>query len=193
MTHNLLFNRGESVTVQAGKVTASAWMDRKTVMVMSTNNQPSANGTVSRKQRDGSSLEVPCPASIISYNKFMGGVDRGDQLRGYYRCRSKSRKFYKYIFFFLFDVAITNTYILLKSSGSCPFKDFKSFRLQLAKDLIGEYCSRRRRGRGGTVIHPLPFRHFPIRLDNDGPRRPRGTCALHRDVHHRRVSTTWLS
>ena len=192
MTHNLLFNRGESVTVQAGKVTASAWMDRKTVMVMSTNNQPSANGTVSRKQRDGSSLEVPCPASIISYNKFMGGVDRGDQLRGYYRCRSKSRKFYKYIFFFLFDVAITNTYILLKSSGSCPFKDFKSFRLQLAKDLIGEYCSRRRRGRGGTVIHPLPFRHFPIRLDNDGPRRPRGNCALHRDVHHRRVSTTWF-
>ena len=90
------------------------------------------------------------------------------------------------------DVAITNTYILLKSSGSCPFKDFKSFRLQLAKDLIGEYCSRRRRGRGGTVIHPLPFRHFPIRLDNDGPRRPRGNCALHRDVHHRRVSTTWF-
>ena len=27
-------------------------------------------------------------------------------------------------FFFLFDVAITNAYILLKSSGSCPFKDF---------------------------------------------------------------------
>ena len=140
--HNLLFNRGESVTVQAGKVTASAWMDRKTVMVMSTNCQPSSCGTVNRKQRDGTSLEVPCPASIISYNNFMGGVDRGDQLRGYYRCRSKSRKFYKYIFFFLFDVAITNTYLLLKSSGSCPFKDLKSFRLQLAKDLIGDYCSR---------------------------------------------------
>ena len=29
--------------------------------------------------------EVPCPESIISYNRFMGGVDRGDQLRGYYR------------------------------------------------------------------------------------------------------------
>ena len=109
VTHNLLYNRGESVTVQAGEVTASAWMDRKTVMVMSTNNHPSACGIVSRKQRDGSSLEVPCPASIISYNKFMGGVDRGDQLRGYYRCRSKSRKVYKYIFFFLFDVVITKT------------------------------------------------------------------------------------
>ena len=75
VTHNLPFNRGESVTVQAGKVTASAWMDRKTVMVMSTNCQPSSCGTVNRKQRDGTSVEVPCPDSIISYNKFMGGVD----------------------------------------------------------------------------------------------------------------------
>ena len=70
---------------QAGKVSASAWMDRKTVMVMSTNCQPSSTGTVSRKQRDGSTIEVPCPESIIHYNMFMGGVDRGDQLRGYYR------------------------------------------------------------------------------------------------------------
>ena len=159
--------------------------------LMSTNCQLSSCGTVNRKQRDGTSVEVPCPESIISYNKFMGGVDRGDQLRGYYRCRSKSRKFYKYIFFFLFDVAITNAYLLLKASGSCPFKDFKSFRLQLAKELTGDYCSRKRRGRGGTIIHPLPFRHYPIRLDSDGPRRPRDNCALHRDLHHR-VATTWF-
>ena len=161
---------------------------------MSTNCQPSESGTVQRKQKDGSSVEVPCPECIILYNKFMGGVDRGDQLRGYYRCRSKSRKFYKYIFYFFLDVSITNAYILMKNfSSSCPFKDLKSFRLQLAKDLIGEYCSRRRRGRGGTVIHPLPFRHYPIRLDanNDGPRHPRGPCAHHRNIHHRRVLSSW--
>ncbi len=57
-------------------MSASAWMDRKVVMVMSTNCQPSDSSTVQRKQKDGSSVEVPCPASIISYNKFMGGVDR---------------------------------------------------------------------------------------------------------------------
>ena len=186
--------RGDSLTVQAGKVVASAWMDRKVVMLMSTTCQPSESGTVQRKQKDGSRVEVPCPASIILYNKFMGGVDRGDQLRGYYRCRTKSRKFYKYIFFFLLDVAITNAHILMKTStSSCPFKGVKSFRIQLAKDLIGEYCSRRRRGRGGTVIHPLPFRHYPIRLgdSNDGPRHQCGPCALHRNIHHRRVLSTW--
>ena len=98
--------RGDSLTVQKGKVTASAWMDRKTVMVMFTNCQPNDTGSVLRRQLDGSRLPVPCPVSIISYNKFMGGVDRGDQLRGYYSCRTKSRKFYKYIFTFLLDVAI---------------------------------------------------------------------------------------
>ena len=186
--------RGDSLTVQADKVTTSAWIDRKVVMVMSTNCQPSSSGSVLRKQKDVSCVHVPCPESIISYNKFMGGVDRGDQLRGYYRCRSKSRKFYKYVFYFLLDMAITNAFILMKNfTSSCPFKDFKSFRLQLAKELIGEYCSRRRQGRGGTVIHPLPFRHYPIRLDddNDGPRHPRGPCALHRDIRHRRVLSTW--
>ena len=98
------------------------------------------------------------------------------------------------IYFFLLDVAITNAFILMKNfTSSCPFKDFKSFRLQLAKELTGEYCSRRRRGRGGTVIHSLPFWQYPIRLDddNDGPRHPRGPCALHRDIHHRRVLSTW--
>ena len=76
MTHNLLFNRGELVTVHTGKVTANAW---KTVIAMSTNCQPSSCGTVNRKQQDGTSLEVPCPASIISY-EFMGGIYCGDQL-----------------------------------------------------------------------------------------------------------------
>ena len=192
--HNTcIWRRG--LTVQAGEVTASAWMDRKMVTVMSTNSQPSAAGTVLRKQKDGTHIHVPCPESIISYNKFMGGVDRGDQLRGYYSCRSKRRKFYKYIFFFLLDVAITNAYILTSHySPSHSFKNIKSFRLQLAKELIGEYCSRRRRGRGGTVIRPLPFRHYPIRIDDGkpGPRYPRGPCAFHNDVHHRRVLSSWF-
>ena len=103
------FYRGDSLTVQVDKVSASAWK----VMVMSTNSQPSSRGTVTRKQKDGNSIKVPCPESIILYNRFMGGVDHGDQLRGYYTCRTKSRKFYKYIYiiFFLLDVAITNVYI----------------------------------------------------------------------------------
>ena len=126
--------RGDFVTVQKGQLSASAWMDRKTVMVMSTVCQPDESGTVLRRLQDGSRVPISCPKSIIRYNKFMGGVDRGDQLCGYYSCRTKSRKFYKYVYTFLLDVTITNSYILMKDfSPACPFGDYKSFRIQLAK------------------------------------------------------------
>ena len=32
--------------------------------------------------------------NITSHNKYMGGVDKADQLRSYYQQRTKSRKFY---------------------------------------------------------------------------------------------------
>ena len=111
--------------------------------VLSTNTGPTATGTVLRRQKDGSRIPVPCPEAIISYNEFKGGVDRGDQLRGYYSCRTKSRKFYKYIFYFLLDVAITNAFVLYKHYAACPkYKTIRDFRVQLAKELIGDYCSR---------------------------------------------------
>ena len=89
-----MYYRGDFLTAQKGNVCASSWMDRKVVTVMSTNGQPES-GSVTRRQKDGSRISVPCPISVVDYNKFMGGVDRGDQIRGYYSCRTKCRKFYK--------------------------------------------------------------------------------------------------
>ena len=69
----------------------------------------------------------------------VGGVDRGDQLHGYYACTTKSRKSNRYTFYFLFDVAITNAHILQKNF--CPknvHKNVKGFRLQLAQELMGD-------------------------------------------------------
>ena len=174
-------HRGESVTVQKGKLSASAWLDRKMVTVMATNCQPSDNGAVLQGTQDGSRITVPCPTSIILYNNYMGGVDRGDQLRGYYRCRTKSRKFYKYIFYFLLDVAITNAFILMKNHTTKGSKmTIKDFRLQLASQLIGDYCSHHRRGRTSSSIRPLPLRHFPVKVDDDSSstKRKRSICAL---------------
>ena len=113
------------------------------MMAMGTNTQPSATGTVKRKQKDGTRIAVPCPEVVMSYNHNMGAVDRGDQLRGYYHCRTKSRKYYKYIYHFLFEVGTTNGYILYKNFHPSPmYKTLKQFRLQLARQLIGDYCSR---------------------------------------------------
>ncbi len=173
-------------------------MDRKIVMTMSTNSQPSAVGTVFRRQRDGSRQPVSCPQAIISYNQYMGGVDRGDQLRGYYKCRVKSRKFYKYIFYFLLDVAITNSFVLQQGWSPRPrprnaIKTIKAFHLQLAQEQIGDYCSRRRAGRGGSALLPLPLRHYPVKVPPSHPNeRKRGRCAHCSSAYHKRADTQWF-
>ena len=51
-------------------------------------------------------------ACMCACNCFMGGVDRNDQVRTFYHVRLKCRKYYKYIFGFLFEVSIANAYII---------------------------------------------------------------------------------
>ena len=69
---------------------------------------------VKQRLKNGTRISVPCPKSIQLYNTFMGEVDLNDQLRGYYSVRLKGCKYYKYLWWFLFDIAITNAYILSK-------------------------------------------------------------------------------
>ena len=78
----------------------------------------------------------------------MGGIDEGDQLRGYYQVRLKCTKNYKYVFWFVFDVSVTNSFILTKFNvtAGTPMT-LKQFRVKLAEQLIGNYCSRKRAGR----------------------------------------------
>lgn len=87
------FCRGDSTSVQKGPLVGSAWLDNKIVTVLSTTNQPEDESTVLRCQKDGSQVPVNCPQNIADYNKYMGGVNRGDQLHGYYRCCIISRRF----------------------------------------------------------------------------------------------------
>ena len=146
------------------------WRDRKLVYIMSTNVSPTTTTTVKRRTKDGHVENVTCPVSIQLYNSYMGGVDRADQFRGYYHVRMKSHKFYRfvllnltslhflcfifpfhnrYIFWFLLDCCTVNAFTLVKyfqpSTGSTIRQQvFKSFRLELARGLIGNYNSRQR-------------------------------------------------
>ena len=145
-------------------------MDNKVVSLLSTNVQPGGTGVVSRMQTNATPLDVAAPHAVISYNKYLGGVDRGDQMRQYYHLRLKSRKFYKYIFWFLVDVTITNAFVIYKQFSSSPRLPYKKFRLELAKSLIGTYNSRKRVVHSAALPPPSPRRvrretlaHFPQR------------------------------
>ena len=138
---------------------ANIWQDKKLVSVMSTNCQPTGPTTVRRKQKDGQVKSVTCPPNVVAYNKFMGGgggVDRCDQLRGYYRLRTKSKKCYKYIFWFLFECCIVNAFTLVKHYCPVTISNrqavIKDFRQQLALRLIGQYNTRQRYALPGPIL-----------------------------------------
>lgn len=141
--------RGEHRFRQHGNLVACVWKDTKHVKMLSTMNHPESTTTVQRTLHDGSRVDVSCPQCIDEYNHNMSGVDMGDQYRGYYRVRLKCRKNYKYIFWFLFGVALTNAFILWSRyrASTCKSLTMKEFRLKVAKSLIGDYMSRKRAGR----------------------------------------------
>ena len=97
---------------------------------------------MNRKQRDGTIIQVPSVPAAISYNKNMGGVDLNDQRRNYYAVGRKSRKWWRYLLWFLVDVSIVNGHILETEAQNHRSRPQLQFRVELAKTLIGEFSSR---------------------------------------------------
>ena len=149
-----------------------------------------------RMQTDTTVCDVTAPMAIVTYNKWMGGVDRGDQIRQYHHLRLKSRKFYKYIFWFLVDVCIANAYILHKCTITGKPAPFKTFRLDLAKSLIGSYNSRKRAPPTATPVprppRPRTMLHFPIKK-RTGSRKGVSRCwyCAHTRAPPQRKETLW--
>ena len=186
---HLRLSRGDIVFRQKGSEVATIWKDKRKVAILSTMTPAQAVTTVEHRQPDRITKDIPCPQAIATYNAHMGGVDKGDQLRNYYKVRLKCMKYYKYIFWFLFDVSITNAYIFssfVPSTTSASSHTLKQFRLTLASQLIDTYCSRKRAGRprkSPSTPHPPP----PLPpFDNDGPPPTQSTRpTLHLPSHSR--------
>ena len=74
---------------QRGKLSAIIWQDKRQVSVLSTLTTPDETLPIRRRERDGTATTLHCPTAITTYNKYMAGVDKGNQLRRYYRLRLK--------------------------------------------------------------------------------------------------------
>ena len=77
----------------SGEKFDSVCVARQQDSVIATDSDPTKPQTVQRKHKDGTSHTYPCPSTIADYNRYMGGVDSNDQLRGYYHVRLKCRKY----------------------------------------------------------------------------------------------------
>ena len=126
--------------------------------------------SVSRKHKDGSSNTYPCPPAVAEHNRKMGGVDNNDQLRGYYHVHLKCRKYYKYIFWFMFDLIYTNSCVGSESVAmmvtgllSCHKETVRFFQLaHPALTSLLEPLHERLQMWGGTLCSLLSVCHSHI-------------------------------
>lgn len=137
-------NRGEFTFLVKSCVAAVKWQDNKAVSLLSTLHNPKDVVFIQRKQKDGSRIDISCPEVVRTYNNIMGGVDRFDQLRERYAIGRRSVKWWHRLFYFFIDLAVINSFQLKKLV--CGKTDQLSFRLRLARQLIGSFSSRIKRG-----------------------------------------------
>jgi hypothetical protein len=110
------------------------------------------DGAVKRKTGNGNEEgEIPCPQAIINYTKYMGGVDISDQKRKYYGVGRSSKKWWKFIFYFVINVCVVNSFILY-DLNNCPSLTAHrnrqlTFRCNLVQQLIRNYTSCKHTGR----------------------------------------------
>ena len=132
----------------------SVWMDKKSVTMLSTLAQPAVDKEEAERKK---------MTSVVLY-KYMSGVDEGDQLRQYYRVKTRCTKNYKHIFDFVVDSSITNAISYSHSSATLPttHKTLEAFRLKLTERLISQPCTWKRLKRlltTKTLPHPSPEVH----------------------------------
>ena len=151
---------------------------------------------VNRKQRDGTIQKVACPELVSSYNKSMGGVDKNDQMKSYYPIPVAGKKWWSRVFFDLIDRSIYNSFVLEQESPHHGKRSQKLFQIDLAKQLIGNFCSRRKHGRPSDehLLARHVERHFPDFLPANKGKRKERRCSLlwSRQNQEDKLLLSWL-
>ena len=186
-----LKNQGQFIQMQKGNLVASAWHDKRTVLILSTNSDPTAVCSVDRHLKSGAAIQVPCPESLKNYTLYMNGVDHHDQLRSAYGIKKKALKWWKYAFFFLVDVAICNSYLLMCESdnhvimtrGNRSRKRTQlEYRIQLAHLLMKDFSMKRRLVQPN--VQDTPFAHWAISAKKGRCK----LCSLQKKRHESRMA-----
>jgi hypothetical protein len=120
------------------KIRVATWYDNCWVNIISTfGGVTGATATrVITKQRVRSKGDIPCPAIILIYNSYMGGVDLGDQLRSASQIEKTfgTKKWHHKLFLGILALASTNAFILYQYYN--PHKTHRQFRKKLQAQLL---------------------------------------------------------
>ena len=103
------FPRGDAMWIMKGPILHVSWMDKKAVWVAGTvtSAPPGDLSEVLRRARDGTLQAVTCPPIVSTYNKYMGGVDKNDQMKSYYQISVSGKKWWTRLLFDLIEQSTT--------------------------------------------------------------------------------------
>ena len=169
-------SRGDVCSVAIDEcMVALKWADKRQVSMLSTVHNDSML-TKTRRTRlvQGGREEVRKPVMVEEYNRYMGGVDKSDQLLSYYGFSHRTLKWWRRAFFHLLDLAIVNAYIMYTEAPHSGRRfTHEQFRIELSKGLLMSVAVDTMDDvthTSGQIPRPLPpparltERHFPGRL-----------------------------
>ena len=129
-----LNNRGDNAVMNNGPLECLKFQDGKPVYMLSTIH--GSDLSASRRRDVVTDANIMKPDMVLKYNKYMGGVDRSDQMIAYTNNIVKSFKWWKKVIFHVLAVAVLDSYILFKSDNPNSNVTHRSFRKKLVNELI---------------------------------------------------------
>lgn len=168
--------RGEFVNRRKGKLLATRWKDKRDVFMLSTIHKAVMVDTEQEARGDHQTIK---PASVIDYNKYKAGVDSHDQMASYYPLNRKTLKWWKKMFFHLFNMGIINSlkYMNIHNKTSVRLDEYMRV---LARKLAGPDPQDTYPPAG--AMEPRRHRegdHFPVRLPpTEKKAKPTRCCVL---------------
>ena len=142
--------KGDKFVMNNGTLLAVKFKDRRVFQMLSSVHSI-ADVEVGRNH-PGTGRPIAKPEIVHDYNKFMGAVDRCDQMVAYSCFRQRTMKWWKKVFFHLFSLSILNAYILYKQRTQSPVLQ-RTFQRELVKELV----------RNSGISHSLTPRGRPRR------------------------------
>ncbi len=166
------------------------WMDTREVSIC-TNIHPVYSGeTVLRWQKTDEGphqmMPVPKPTAVAEYNKYIGRVDRSDQILGTNSVNRKTKKWYITVFQHFLDIAVLNSYIIHKelcASQQQKHMSRQDFQEELSAQLLGVPLD-------GRPEKSASHDHFPVPTNNGQDKSQRASMGRRQCTLCKR-STPW--
>jgi hypothetical protein len=125
--------KGEKWTTQRDHLLAIKWRDVLDVYLLSTAHDDRMVETPASREAHQKTKR----SAVLDYNKYKIGVDKSDQMLSYYSFHRKSVKWWKKLFFHLFDLALVNAHILHQKKYTKKFRLHK-FTEKVAEGLVSD-------------------------------------------------------